>query len=309
MINFYPLARGVASYFLPKAIFRRPGSGGTFSAAYCYSVWLRHLHYLIHNGLISSTDQLKTVAEIGPGDSLGIGLSALLTGSEKYFAFDVIEHANKKGNIGVANELCELFIRSAEIPHDEKFKNVFPALPNYTFPKEIVRFNEQYYDDRRSKITLALRNGECDLKIKYIVPWDKKKNVDIDNVDLIFSQAVMEHVADIEFAYQAMYKWLRKGGIISHQIDFEKHEMAKEWNGHWYIGAEMWNILAHGRKYPMNRLPLSAHLNAMKNAGFTIKFVLPVEKENTFQIHPKVPNVAFTDSDLITSGALVQAIK
>jgi len=48
-VRFYPFARGLASYVLPRSIFYRPGSGGTFSSGYCYSVWLRHLHYLIEN--------------------------------------------------------------------------------------------------------------------------------------------------------------------------------------------------------------------------------------------------------------------
>ena len=34
------------------------------------------------------------IAEIGPGDSIGVGLLALLLGVEKYYAFDVVKFAN-----------------------------------------------------------------------------------------------------------------------------------------------------------------------------------------------------------------------
>ena len=148
------------------------------------------------------------------------------------------------------------------------------------------------------------------MNIQYIVPWMNTDKKDLKNIDLIFSQAVMEHVDDIEFAYTEMFNWLRPGGVISHQVDFKTHEMTNEWNGHWFIGDAMWELLSHGRKYPMNRLPLSSHVEMIERAGFEIVFVKPVEKENNFKGQlPKVPNVVFTESDLVTSGALIQAIK
>ena len=71
---------GIASY-LPE--YDHTGvTGGTESARYCYSVWLRHLC------LAQSADPRlgvpRVVAELGPGDSIGIGLAALLSGVEKY---------------------------------------------------------------------------------------------------------------------------------------------------------------------------------------------------------------------------------
>jgi len=120
----------------------------------------------------------------------------------------------------------------------------------------------------------------------------------------------MEHVEDIEFAYQQMFKWLKPGGVISHQVDFKTHEMTKDWNGHWYIGSKMWDLVSHGRKYPMNRLPLSSHIQMIEKAGFEIAFIKPVTTKNGFtDTHPKIFGVVFSDEDLITSGALIQAIK
>lgn len=42
------------------------------------------------NGLPVHPD---TVAGLGPGDSLGFGLAALISGADKYFAFDVVEQS------------------------------------------------------------------------------------------------------------------------------------------------------------------------------------------------------------------------
>jgi hypothetical protein len=310
-VNSYPIVRSLASYVFPKKLFSRPGSGGSFSSEYCYSVWLRHLHYLLNENLFNSLDEIKNVAEIGPGDSLGIGLSSLYTGALNYYAFDVIEHANLQRNQMVNADLFRFFTENKEIPNTHQQRNTSPKLPRYEFPAEKVTYDISYYQERMEAIRKGLEGDQSSgVKIKYVVPWFNTSSFDLPEMDLIFSQAVMEHVADIEFAYKEMYRWLRKGGVISHQIDFKTHEMTKEWNGHWFIGPKMWKFLSHGRKYPMNRLPLSAHLNMIEKVGFTIKNVIPVTQPNTFkQESPEVPGVLFTEGDLTTSGALVQAVK
>jgi SAM-dependent methyltransferase len=262
------------------------------------------------NKLFDSPHSIKRIAEIGPGDSLGIGIAALYTGAENYYAFDVIEHASHQKNVEVTREIGGLYLANAPIPNTNKHRNVGPRLPNYDFPSEYLDNDDDWYVSRRSEIIRALDSGDSSLEIKYVVPWIKQTAVNTIGLDLIYSQAVMEHVLDIESAYGEMYRWLRPGGVISHQIDFKTHEMTKAWNGHWFIGDLTWKLLAHGRKYPINRLPLSAHIDAMEKVGFEIKFILPVEQPNSFGRHaPKVPNVVFSERDLVTSGAFVQAIK
>ena len=54
------------------------GLGRATSARYCYSVWLRHVALLARNDLWNYP---RVVAELGPGDSLGVGLCALLCGT------------------------------------------------------------------------------------------------------------------------------------------------------------------------------------------------------------------------------------
>ena len=70
------IIRGILGYFPLILKPYRKGTGGTSSARYCYSVWLRHLSLLKENGMHNIPE---TIAEIGPGDSLGIGLNALIT--------------------------------------------------------------------------------------------------------------------------------------------------------------------------------------------------------------------------------------
>lgn len=310
-INYYPIMRSAASYVLPKKILKRPGSGGTFSSKYCYSVWLRHLSFLIKNGLIEDISQIENIAEIGPGDSLGIGISALYTGAKRYFAFDVIQHSNTEKNIKINDDLKNYYIQKMEIPHGKGYENVEPKLEDYSFPKEILKFDNEYYINRHKEINLALISKDhSEIQIEYIVPWYSIEKSDINNLDLIFSQAVMEHVDDIDFAYQKMYKWLKKGGVMSHQIDFKAHEMSENWDGHWYINEKLWKFLLRGRKYSINRLPLSAHIFALEKVGFSIKNIVPVSRTSNYVgKQPKITNITFTEKDLTISGALIQVIK
>lgn len=312
-VNFYPLARSVASYILPEKYLKRPGSGGTFSSKYCYSVWLRHMVQLFENKLINDLSQLQRIAEIGPGDSLGIGMAAMLSGAKEYYAFDVIEHANLERNVQIAKDLARYFSERLEIPHKEhQFRNTKPDLNSYEFPATVfdAHLSNEALAGRLSDITKALRKEASDCTIEYVAPWYEKETSLKGGVDLIFSQAVMEHVEEVEHAYGKMYEWLKPGGIISHQIDYKAHEMTKEWNGHWYIDEGMWKFLLHGRKYSINRLPHSAHIKEIEKAGFAVKNVVPFYHENTFgNKPPKVTRCEFEESDMTIAGALIQAVK
>ena len=66
-----PIVKGSLTY-IPglKDVLLKKDTGGTNSARYCYDVWLKHLTMLGANGMESIPN---TLAELGPGDSIGIG--------------------------------------------------------------------------------------------------------------------------------------------------------------------------------------------------------------------------------------------
>ena len=74
-----------------------------------------------------------------------------------------------------------------------------------------------------------------------------------------------------------MYRWVKKAGCISNQIDFESHGLSDEWNGHWSFSDLTWKLIKGNRPYLINREPLSKHLEAAQDAGFKIISVLPVK--------------------------------
>jgi len=109
-----PIVKGAATYIpgLYKMRAKRR-TGGTDTAAYCYDVWLKHLTLLWANGLRTIPD---TIAELGPGDSLGTGLAALLSGVNHYYALDVMHYANMPRNLLIFEQLVTLFQQHAGRP-------------------------------------------------------------------------------------------------------------------------------------------------------------------------------------------------
>jgi hypothetical protein len=246
-------------------------------ARYCYTIWLRHLSILYKNGF---TKIPNTIAELGPGDSIGTGLAGLVCGSKKLYALDVVKHTNIKNNISVFDKLVTLFAKRSAMPDDNGLVRG-PSLTSYNFPSEIFTDNnlEKLLDKSRIQ---CLRNELVDMEkqknsIQYMCPWNDSKIIENDSVDMIFSQAVLEHVEDLKHTYDAMYKWVKKGGCISNQIDFESHGLSDEWNGHWSFSDLTWKLIKGNRPYLINREPLSKHLKAAQDAGFEIILVLPMK--------------------------------
>jgi len=285
------------------------------SARYCYSVWMRHMVKIQASGYAFPGTGAR-VAELGPGDSLGIGLVAMLSGCDEYFALDVKAHANVERNLAIFDELVRLVSERTPIPGDEELPLVFPKLADYSFPSRLLneRILERALD--RSRIAAIVRaikeqgrTIDGRIRIAYIAPWMDRNLLDPESVDIAFSQAVLEHVDDIVAVYRALHHWLRPGGLMSHTIDYQSHGITRDWNGHWTIGDTRWRLVRGTRPYLINRLPHSAHLRAIEGAGFRI--VSDVVREGTPPSRAYLARrfLDLSDTDLKTSGSYIQALK
>ena len=308
-------AKGIISR-TPLYRFLFPGTGGTNSSRYCYSVWMRHMVTAASCGVWNYPE---TVIELGPGDSMGIGLSALLSGAGSYIALDSCRFAESlDSNMCVLNELIELFSSKTEIPSESEFPQIKPLLDSYSFPENIInaaRMKNNLDPSRLERIKkslqCALTNKDAqDACIRYYAPWDSSVSVKRESADMIFSQAVMEHVSDLERTYQMMHAWLKPGGIMSHQIDFRCHGTSSVWNGHWTYSDFMWKIIQGKRPFPINRTPHSVHIDMLKKAGFVI-IQDKIIKDNSGYCRDAV-NSSFrflSDEDFRISGTCVIAQK
>ena len=113
-IRIRPVIRGLLSFIPPvDRWIGYKGAGSTAEAGYCYGVWLKHLTLLCDSGLRSVP---HTIAELGPGGSMGIGLSAVLCGARNYFALDQVEYSTTETSLRLLDQLVELFARRAGCP-------------------------------------------------------------------------------------------------------------------------------------------------------------------------------------------------
>jgi len=319
-MSIKPILLGIGTFIpgysyipvLSRASMKR--TGGTDSARYCYAVWLRHLVMAFRNGL---TTVPPTVAELGPGDSLGIGLAALLSGSHNCYAFDVVKFANAQENLKIFEELVELFQMRARIPDQSEFPAVKPYLNSYEFPGHVLTqehltrsLSKGRLDSIRDAIVRLGDDEESQRQIGYCAPWDKKEVIKENSVDMIYSQAVLEHVNDLEHTYRALNRWLKPGGFMSHQIDFKCHGYAQQWNGHWAYSDLTWRLIQGTRPYSLNRQPHSTHVDLLRKNGFQITCDQTINETSGItrrQLARRLQHLS--DEDLVTSSAFMQAVK
>jgi len=281
------------------------GTGGTNSARYCYSVWMRHLLLINQIGNIKFIP--KVVAEIGPGDSLGTGFAALLSGTEKYYALDTVIYCDIPKNLKIFDDMVVLFKNKEDIPDDEEFPEINPKLDSYAFPEKILPdsqlgtllANERIIQIRQNIRSINSENGN----IYYLAPWCDSSNIQERSVDFIFSQAVLEHVDNLQSVYDSMKKWLKKEGLMAHVIDFRSHGTSVEWNGHWKYSDFAWKIIRGRAPYLINRCPLSAHLKNLHDAGFELMYKNTIERYDGIKRENLEKRfVDMNESDLHTSG-------
>ena len=292
-------------------------TGGTDKARYCYAVWMRHLINANNNGM----NQIpKHVAEFGPGDTIGIGLCALLSGAEEYHALDVVKYGNKEKNIEIFDQLIAMFKNKSAIPQNDEFPNLKPVLVSYDFPKEI--FPDAYLDvvlhaDRLNKIRQAITamftndGPQPHTLIHYHVPWTDSDSIPSGSLDMIFSQAVLQHIENLPVVFDYMYQWLKPGGVISHGVDLRSIGSADTWDGHWGFSDAAWKTIKGRRKLMINREPLSTYTGMIHDKKFKIIYLIKTYSESSFKdgLKPAPRFEHLTPEDYTVSGFFVQAMK
>lgn len=244
---------------------------GTDNARYCYSVWMRHL---CRASNLPDFSFPRTVLELGPGDSIGTGLAALLSGADIYIGLDAFRHVDNERNLAVFDTLIELFRNREDIPGDEEFPRIRPKLDSYAFPRHLL--SDAMIDSRLQAPSLEkIRHGilnpnQSGGAVHYMAPWKGRMPPQAVNVDMVFSQAVLQLVNNLPRTYQAIYACMSGNGIMSHQIDLGWYLSAGEWNQHLAYSAAKWMSLRAQSAYTINPARHSDHIRAMEDCGFRV---------------------------------------
>jgi hypothetical protein len=312
------LMLGGLKSFLPVLSDGYKGAVGETTGEYCYSVWMRH-QVAIAKAVRHFNP--RTVVELGPGDSLGLGCAALLSGSTHYVGLDVVAHADPMHDVQVLESLVPLFERRAPIPGDEIFPSVLPRLSSYGFPRRLftddgprnIRVDHAWVESIRAALLNRTHILYDDVPLGYLAPWDEF-SIDRESTDLVITQAVLQDIAHDDRAsrladtFKAMAKWLRKGGVMSHQINFA-FPGSEEWNHHWRYSDAAWRVVRGNRPFFENRVPLSVYLALCEKNGCDVVSVKRVEQTGLPRDRVASRFRDLPEEDFTTSAAHIVAVK
>jgi hypothetical protein len=222
------------------------------------------------------------------GDSIGIGLPTLLSGPANYVGLDVMPFSAKANLQEILDELVRLYLNGQSIPQEDGFPAVCPTLNSYEFPSDLADCSQiaGISGKIRSELTAGLNSGHL---VAYQAPWLSPNDVGRGTLDLIISQAVLEHVDSLPETYRAMFTWLKPGGFASHVIDFSAHDLSPFWNGHWAYSDWQWRLVRGRREFLLNGEPLSTHLCYAEKVGFQVVFLKRDYDSHGLNVQPGSP--------------------
>jgi SAM-dependent methyltransferase len=253
------------SFWQRLGLFRH---GSMDDSEYAIGVFRTHAE---RTGLIGQL-RGKTILELGPGDSIG---TAIISASHGAAAILVDTGPFVRSDVGPCIDLAAALKAEGLQPPDLRDCPTIPSI--------LERCHARY-----------LTNGLAGLK-----------QIEDQSVDLIFSQAVLEHVRKREFldTMRECRRILKPGGVCSHQIDLRDHlEGALNnlrfsdalWESEFFVKSGFYT----------NRIQYSRMLGLFHDAGFQVPFngarrwdALPTPRRKLAREFQMVP-----DEELCVSG-------
>jgi hypothetical protein len=157
----------------------------------------------LENGI---TKLSKTVIELGPGQSIGVGLAALLSGANNYFGLDLVRICNLGASLRLLDEMLVLFREQAG-QLIKGWPAYGPDFPHHILPDQLLRDSLSL---RRIEAIASAFRSDSSVTIRYIVPWTDC-SIDPGSADVVLTHSVMQYCMAPLNVYAAMYDWLRPG--------------------------------------------------------------------------------------------------
>jgi len=168
-----------------------------------------------------------------------------------------------------------------------------------------------------SEVSTAASNGDQGHRqaneVDYVLGMAEKTPLLDATFDLIFSNACLEHVREVEAVAMENWRVLRSGGRAVHQIDMRDHRHFEAPQTYMRYGDLSWRMMnpltATGYQ---NRWRLSQYVRAFENCGFrvTAERKQSVDSEVSIprdKLAPTFQNIG--DEDLQVTGCLLVAEK
>jgi len=195
----------------------------------------------------------KIVLEIGPGNSLAIGLMLLACGARKVYFVD-------------------------------RFKHLFWDDEDIAFHKKILKKIEEKKFPFSSLVNKSITftpNGSINFepnRIEYLSADVASLPLNNCSIDYVFSIAVLEHVHKIKKAINEISRVTKPGGIGIHEIDLRDHFFQAAPLRLLQYPNWLWNLMTWNRPGYTNRLRVSDYLDLFRKANFKIKKWIAMKK-------------------------------
>lgn len=220
----------------------------------------------------------KRILEYGPGDVPGVALLMVAHGARQVVCVDrfpMVRMSPKN------TQIVNLMLERLPLPLRDRAEACFrqPAHPE-------SGFNSTYLD------YLVRKSGLSGLA---------------NEVDLVMSRAVLEHVNDLPSTFQDMYAALKPGGIAIHLVDLKSHGLHRT-NPLDFLSwpTWLWSLMYSAKGVP-NRLRVNAYRDVAKQNGLeviTLKPTLIASLDDVRAVRPDLaePFKMLTDEELSWLG-------
>lgn len=160
--------------------------------------------YERYAGLTPEAIRGKTILELGPGDSFGVALRFIAAGAQKVITADRFIPIRDSGQ---QRAIYEGVLSRMSADERERVDGVLTA-QGIDLPS----------------VNVDVRAG---LGIE-----EAPREIGEASVDIIISRAVLEHVYDLDSAFEAMNRLLKPGGLMAHKVDLRDHGLFTDGGQH-----------------------------------------------------------------------------
>jgi len=230
---------------------RRHESGATHiekhldsSVAYVKGVFSDYLQYA---GVREEDLQGKRVLEIGCGDNLGVALLFIAKGSQSVMCLDRFE----------------------PIRDERRNSLIYRRLMEGLSPAERARVHEATESEGDADVRFRRQRIDC----RYNTPIERAQELFREgSFDLVVSRAVLEHVYDLDAAWDAMVSLLAEDGEMWHKVDLRSHGMFSQFHPLYFLTLQdwLWNLVSSPDP-TLNRQRMSAYVRLAKRTFSTHK--------------------------------------
>jgi SAM-dependent methyltransferase len=289
------LFKNLAMFVMPSLINRLRGTTGTGCtqldsniielAEYARGVFTKYCLHITKDDTYKTLKD-KTVLELGPGDTLATALFFIAYGAKRVVCCDRFKLVvNPAKNTAIARQVLSL------LPEQQRLR-LETVLTFDSFGQ--ARLNPthiQYLHSRNDEIAL-----------------------EDTSIDIIVSNAVLEHVQNPAELFAEMNRVLKPGGIMVHAADLKSHELHHKTDLDFLVIPELlWKWMTFYRGAP-NRLRKSDYERQLRLYDFELvyfKITSSFAEEKIDSFKKMYPDHAsqFTDDDLSCGGFLLAARK